>query len=74
MASDNITPFTGETTLKINPDQVLRANVGNYPNGVLLIGWDANEELIYSTSIDDAKDLLWLLENAKRSILDKFGE
>lgn len=66
--------FTGETTLPIDPDQVIRSALGRYPEGVLILGYDADEQMNYATSFDTAQDLIWLIECAKKAILDKWGD
>ena len=35
----------------------------------LILGWSASDELFISSSEFDAKEILWLLEKAKRCIL-----
>jgi len=66
--------FTGDTTLDIDPDQVLRAAVGRYPNGVFVLGWTADGDLAFASSIAEAKDLNWMLDLAKRDILETYGD
>lgn len=70
----DIIGFPGDTTLDIDPDQVLRAAVGRYPKGVLLLGWNADGELCYASSIADVREMNWMLDLAKRDILEAYGE
>jgi len=66
--------FTGETKLDIDPDQVLRAAVGKYPQGVLVIGWNEDGELAFASSIADVREMNWMLDLAKREILESYGD
>ncbi len=39
-----VIPFTGITTLDMDPDVILEANKREFRGGVVLIGWDENDE------------------------------
>jgi hypothetical protein len=64
-----ILPFTGETTEDINADTVLENNVGEY-ECVVIIGYTkmGAERLVSSTG--DSALMVWLLERAKKTILE----
>lgn len=53
-----------------NPDNVLEMALGNYVD-VLVLGYDENGDLIAqcSSGLVDGGELLWLLEQFKRSLL-----
>jgi hypothetical protein len=64
-----ILPFTGETTEDINADTVLENNMGEY-ECVVIIGYTkmGAERLVSSTG--DSALMVWLLERAKKTILE----
>ena len=67
--SDKILPFTGETTADINPDTILENNIGEY-ECVICIGYTkmGSERLVSYTG--DSALMVWLLERAKKMILE----
>lgn len=67
--TDKILPFTGNTVLDSNADDILEANKGMY-EGFVLIGYgkDGAERLISTTS--DSALMVWWLERAKKTILE----
>lgn len=56
-----------ETSLPLPPDRVLDGAKGKLDD-VFVIGWAGNE-LYLACSGTDRRDLLWLLEKAKKEIL-----
>ena len=64
-----ILPFTGETTEDINADTVLENNIGEY-ECVVIVGYTkmGAERLVSSTG--DSALMVWLLERAKKVILE----
>jgi deoxyribose-phosphate aldolase len=64
-----ILPFTGETTEDIDADTVLENNIGEY-DCVICIGYTkmGAERLVSSTG--DSALMVWLLERAKKVILE----
>ena len=64
-----ILPFTGQTTEDIDADDVLENNLGVY-ECVLMIGYthEGAERLVSSTG--DSALMVWLLERAKKLILE----
>jgi hypothetical protein len=64
-----ILPFTGSTTEDINADTVLKNNIGEY-ECVVVIGYTkmGAERLVSSTG--DSALMVWLLERAKKTILE----
>ena len=67
--TDKILPFTGNTVLDSDADDILEANKGKY-EGFVLIGYDKDggERLISTTS--DSALMIWWLERAKKTILE----
>jgi hypothetical protein len=64
-----ILPFTGETTEDVSADAVLKNNIGEY-ECVVMIGYTklGAERLVSSTG--DSALMVWLLERAKKIILE----
>jgi hypothetical protein len=67
--TSKILPFTGQTTEDINADSVLENNIGEY-ECVVIIGYTkmGAERLVSSTG--DSALMVWLLERAKKVILE----
>ena len=67
--SDKILPFTGETTAEIDADTVLENNIGEY-DCLIIVGYTkmGAERMVSSTG--DSALMVWLLERAKKSILE----
>jgi len=70
----NIVPFTGETVLELSPDNVLNCAVGGYPGGVFVVGYNEDGDIAFASSFAEAKDIIWLLENAKTWIIRDYGD
>jgi len=62
-----------ETSLDIPADRVLEAAVGNC-DPVVVIGYDAQGELYFAANAADKRQVLWLLEAAKRKLFNAVGE
>lgn len=67
--SDNVIPLGNVTRLDIPADRVLESNVGEFEN-VVLIGWKPNGDLCFASSLADGAEVLWLLEQAKKRLLE----
>jgi hypothetical protein len=63
----------GETTLDIPADRVLEAAVGHCDPAVV-IGYDSDGELYFAANVADKRQVLWLLEAAKRELFAAVGE
>lgn len=57
------------TTLDLQPDDVLREAVGQFPGGVFICGWDDTGNVCFSSSLADGGDVMWLMEVAKTLIM-----
>lgn len=64
-----VIPLGGITRLDIPPDDVLRGAVGKM-EGVVLIGFDNDGDLYFASSYADGGEVLWLLEQTKKQLLD----
>lgn len=57
------------TKLDIPPDRLLINAIGNMED-VVIIGWDKNNEFYFSSSQANGGDILWLIELAKKRLLE----
>lgn len=68
--SDNVIPLGGITRLDLPVSRVLDAAKDHVDGGgVIVIGWDGDGELYFSSSIADGGECLWLMEKAKLALL-----
>lgn len=56
------------TRLDIPVDRVLN-NAPKSMQAVVLVGWDENGEFYFASSKSDGGDVLWLLETAKKRLM-----
>ena len=63
----------GVTSLDIPSERVLESAITVGLNDAIVIGWDKDGELYFASSIADGADVLWLLEKAKKELLDITG-
>lgn len=61
--------YSGITYLDLPPDQILQEAIGEM-SGVVVIGWDKDEELYCASSLADGGEVLWLLAQAKKKLLE----
>ncbi len=66
--NDNVIPFTGATTADLKPDAVLEGAVGKVEN-CIVIGDNFEGGLYFASSLSKAKDISWLLEKARRRLM-----
>ena len=50
-------------------DEVLEMGKGNLSE-VIVLGWDNDDYLHLSTNLTNRQEILWLLEKARRAIMD----
>lgn len=65
----NILNFDGITTLDLDPDMVLQNNIGKL-EGFVLVGYTTSGKEYLCTTYGDTPTILWLLERAKKQILE----
>jgi len=65
----NIIEFGGMTTLDLPPDKVLTSAVGEL-NGCLVIGYDQKGGFYFASSYGDDRQILWMIEQAKKQLLE----
>jgi hypothetical protein len=52
------------------PDRILTAATGKLPETAMVIGYDEEGDLYLASSTGDGRELLWLLERAKKRLMD----
>lgn len=67
--ADNVALFPGISPNDYEPNIMLEAATRAELESVIIIGWDKDGELFFSSSIADGPECLWLLEKAKASLL-----
>lgn len=68
--ADNVIPFGGITRLDLPVDAVLDSAKESVAGGVVVIGYDKEGELYFAASMADGGDVIWLLEKAKKALLE----
>ena len=69
MSDDNVIVFNGVTRLPIPPNDVLDRALRTLES-VVLLGFDEDGDFFFAASHPDSGDILWLLELAKKKLLD----
>ena len=69
----NVQLFPGVSPNSYDPNVMLAAAMRGSLTEVVIVGWDADGDLFFSSSVADGADCLWLLEKAKLALL-KVGE
>jgi len=67
--SDNIIPLGNITKLDLPVDTVLEGAKDKL-EGVVLIGYDNDGELYFASTYADGGTVLWLMEKAKKALLE----
>jgi len=65
----NVEILKGETTGKVNTTRVLTAALISSLKDVVVIGYDKDDSLYFASSSEDPLTL-WLLETAKKQLID----
>jgi len=73
MSKDNVINFPGITRLRVDPDKVLGAAMGNLES-VVVVGYDKTGTEYFAASDPSGPEVLWLLERAKLGLLNIVGE
>lgn len=69
MSDNTVVEFTGITKLKMPVDRVLESAKGELEE-VIIIGYDKDGEEYFASTYSDGGILLWLLERAKKQLLE----
>ena len=73
MSNDNVVYFTGNTSLDIDPDRVLKHHIGEL-DSVLILGVNKNGEHVYASSSANAEKIVFELERCKKFILETLDD
>lgn len=65
----NVVDLPVVTTLDIDPNKILNAAIDEIESGVI-IGWDKNKDFYFASSQGDLREVLLLLELAKKELLE----
>jgi len=72
--ADNVSLFPGVTANAYEPNIMLEAATRAGLTDVIIIGWDKDGELFFSASNGNGPEALWLIEQAKRALLEDGDE
>ena len=67
--ADNVVLFNGITSLDLPADRVLESMPKDL-SSVVIVGYDAEGEFYFASSIAGGPETLWLLEQAKLALLN----
>ena len=70
---DTIVPFTGITTLDLDPDQLLDRAKGELEDAII-IGFATDGSFYFASSLADAGEAIFRLERAKHLLMRKIDE
>ena len=65
----NIVDFTGETTLPIHPDRILKNAIGELET-VVICGWDKDDNIYFAMSDNRKADVLYIMEICKQLLME----
>lgn len=66
----NIIPLGNITKLDLPTDRVLEQCKSHCSDGVVVLGFGDNGEFYFASSIADGGSVIWLLEQAKKKLLE----
>lgn len=66
----NVIPLGNITRLDLPTDRVLEEAKGECADGVIVLGWDNDGGFYFASSIADGGAALWLMEHAKKRLLE----
>jgi hypothetical protein len=58
------------TTLDIDPERILNRALAEEPESILVVGWSKDGSLYFDRSMASLPEALWLMEMAKKILLD----
>ena len=65
-----VIPLGGITRIDLPTNQVLDAVKGHCTDGVVVLGFDDDGDFYFASSIADGGSIIWLMELAKKHLLD----
>lgn len=66
--TDNVIDFPGHTTLDLNPDKILKNNIGRFRK-IILVGVEEDGTIVGCSSIADKATIIYLAECLKFQLL-----
>lgn len=69
MSEENVVNFRGVTRLDLDPDRTLENTKGQLKH-FAIVGYDKDDEFFFSSTMADGGDVMWLLELAKKKLLE----
>lgn len=69
----NVVRFTGITKLDMPADHVIESALGKL-EGVVILGYDKGGQEYFASSYADGGDMLWLVERAKKALMEMVDE
>ena len=68
--SNNVIPLGNITKLDVPVDRVCDAAKEKLEGGAVIMGWDAEGDVFFASSIADGGEAMWLLEKCKLALLE----
>lgn len=68
--AENVVLFPGISPKKYDANIMLEAATRADLESVIIVGWDQDGEMFFSSSVGDGPECLWLLEKAKSALLE----
>lgn len=68
--SDNVVILDVITKLDLPADRVLQKAIDSEVTDAVVIGWDKDGDLYFASSVADGGSVLWLMELAKKRLLE----
>lgn len=68
--ADNVHVLPVVTTHDIPADRILRAALKAGMSKVVILGYDADDEEYFASSVSDGGTVLWLMERCKKKLID----
>lgn len=69
----NVIPLGNITQLDLPTDRVLEESKGHCSEGVVVLGFDDDGEMYFASSVADGGEVLWLMELARKALLEVGG-
>ena len=67
---EKVIPLRCMTTLDIPVERIITSAEEANLESIVVIGWEDDGSFYFASSISDGADVLWLLEKAKKQLLD----
>ncbi len=68
--ADNVRMFPGISPNNYDASLMLQAADRADLSSVVIIGWDDNGDLFFSSNVGSGPECLWLIEKAKKALLE----